>query len=113
MSFIRRRIASCADASDVQHKTKALTVSGMHKEHMSESDTRTVRYWMTRKRPTRAGSNLCGLDAGFPSSGRALFKRLCLPRIVEEVLVSLSQGSVGRPEAENHNGKVSNNNDRI
>jgi hypothetical protein len=37
---------------------------------------------------------------------------LCLSRIVEEVLVSLSQGRVGRPEAEN-NGKVSNNNDRI
>jgi hypothetical protein len=49
VSFIRRRIASCADDSDVQHKTKALPVSGMHK------DTRTVRYWMTRKRPTRAG----------------------------------------------------------
>ena len=38
---------------------------------------------------------------------------LCLPRIVEEVLVSLSQGRVGKPEAENHNGKVSSNNDRI
>lgn len=73
VSFIRRRIASCADDSDVQHKTKALTVSGMHKEHMSESDRRTVRYWMTRKRPTRAGSNLCGLDAGFPELGSGTF----------------------------------------
>ena len=74
-AILRRMIASCADDSDVQHKTKALTVSGMHKEHMSESDTRSVRYRTAGKCPARALEFLRGERGCEVARGQQLSRR--------------------------------------